>query len=273
MKYAAGITLYNPSVSQINHIKQYSTIFDKVFVFDNSEPNYDKPNYSFPDNYIIITENCNKGLPYAYNRIIQHVDCSDIDFLCTLDQDSIFENNEIKKIFDFLENNDNSDIGIVAPYIDYGFGKHNHFSSIESKKWVITSGSFVNLSVINRYDIKYDEGYFIDKFEIDLCKQLDTKGLKILMFHDAILKQELGEYSGHRHPNHNWLRHYYLFRNRFYFNNKFYNGIKKYFLSFSQSFKHCLLIIMYENNKARKIRQIKKAYKDYKIGKMGKYNE
>ena len=271
LKFAAGVTLYNPSEKEIEHLKLLDETFEEIFLFDNSEPDYNKPQYTFSSlKFQIISENENKGLSYAFNEIIKK--CDKYDFLCLLDQDSIFENDEINKIKDLLSNGDNREFGIVAPFVDYGFANHVPSKTLEKKQKVITSGSFLNLNVVRKEQIHFDENYFIDKFEIDLCQQLVVLGYNIMMYHDSVLHQSIGEKSGHSHPNHNPLRHYYLFRNRFYFNDKWYSGIKKYTLNVLQTSRHLLLIILYEKNKLNKIRMLPRALSDYMKGRMGKIN-
>lgn len=268
MKYSYGVAipLYNPTSQQVNNIKKYKKSFDKVFIFDNSDVMLKKI-YTFDDGFIYITEDTNKGLPYAFNYILNLEECKELDFLCTIDQDSKFEINEIRLMQDKIEKDSNLDLyGIIAPYIDYGSNNVKKEDKVVEKKWVISSGSFLNLKYLYRENIKYDEKYFIDRFEVDLCKQLECKGYKILMYCGAILEQELGYSNGgnkKKYANHSVNRHYYIFRNRFYFNNKWYKGIKKFYLNFLQTLKHILDISIYEDNKIEKIKQIKKAILDY----------
>lgn len=269
MKYAAGITLYNPTKDQLARITELQKAFDIVLLFDNSEPNYEKPPYPQGDNIRVVTDGCNKGLSYAFNIIIGL--CSSYDFLCTLDQDSTFLYDDIKRIQQYIDdNNDPQKIGIIAPYIDYGNPPQAVRCDVEQKKWVITSGAFLDLRVVRKEGLCYDENYFIDKFEIDLCWQFSTKGYKILMYHPSVLHQQLGEFGGRSRSSHNALRHYYLFRNRFYFNNKWFKGIKKWFLNFAQTIKQLYLILLFEDDKVNKLRHFKMAIKDYYKGKFGK---
>lgn len=268
MRFAVGVTLYNPHKEQIDNIALLAENFDKVFLFDNSEPDYIKPNYPSSDKFEILSYNENVGLSKAFNCIMDH--CNDFDFLCTMDQDSKFYADDIHQIQSYIKNTDTTSMGIIAPYIDYGSGKHQQKKTIESKSWVITSGSFVNLNVVRKFNLKYDEKYFIDKFEIDMCEQIKQVGGCIIMYHKSVLHQELGEKSGHKHPNHSPLRHYYLFRNRFYFNNKWHSGICGILLSILQTVRHLCLIVMYEKNKIKKTKVLLDAYFDYKHNKLGK---
>ena len=270
MKFVAGITLYHPTSSQIEKLKDYSASFDYVFFFDNT----DSPDSSCPSenvgNIIVLGDGVNHGLSYAFNCILKQPECVDADFLCTLDQDSVFTPDDIRAMKEFLEARQScAKTGIVGPYIDYGYDSAHDEDKVELRPWVITSGSFVNLNALYSENFLYDENYFIDKFEIDLCMQFRMKGYSILMNHNAVLHQTLGEYSGHRHPNHSVVRHYYLFRNRFYFNKKWYKPIKRWALDFLQTCKHLSLILLYENEKLSKIKMLVKAFSDFAQNRMG----
>lgn len=271
MKFAAGITLYNYDSNTIERIRNYETAFDTIFLFDNSDPEYSHPIIiTLNEKFIIITEHKNMGLPYAFNKILEK--CGDYDFLCTLDQDSLFKLEDISRIKNLIESDLSLDkVGVVAPFIDYGYIKYNVSEQIDSRKWVITSGSFLNLRVIRKESIKYDEAYFIDKFEIDLCENLRKRGYQILMYHGSTLHQSLGEDSGHRHPNHSVLRHYYLFRNRFYFNRKWHGKAKRYFLNIAQTTRHMFFILMYEESKKEKIMIFRMAFKDFINNRFGRW--
>lgn len=278
LKFAVGITLYNPTTEIIERINGYLSDFDKVLVFDNSDVRDDEYNFLLTKLYkgshlIYIDEKVNKGLPYAYNRMITDEHIVGYDYFCTLDQDSTFKHSDILSIKDYITKNYlilKDRVAEIAPYIDYGYGKHIYKNLIEEKKWVITSGTFINLHLFISRNFSYDENYFIDKFEIDLCKQFTQAGYIIQMYHRAVLHQRLGEDSGHKHPNHSSLRHYYLFRNRFYFNNKYYSLPKRSVLNLLQTLRHLFRIILYENNKFSKTLQLFFAIKDYTCGALGK---
>ncbi len=274
MIFAAGVTLYNPTENQIENIKKYFSIFNKVYLYDNTDKESNVINVrDFPSNVIYLTEHQNNGLSVAFNNIAENAINDQCDFLCTLDQDSLYEEKDIKAMMKKIESLKSvDDIGIIAPFIYYGFGTIENKDELEEKRYVITSGSFVNLQVIKSTNIRYDEQYFIDKFEIDLGEQMKRSGYKVMMYYGSVLIQSLGDDNGHRHTNHSVLRHYYLFRNRFYFNKKWYGFFKRVALDLLQTARHVLLIWLYENKKGAKTRALFVAIKDYKKNRMGKFN-
>ncbi len=272
MVFCAGITFYHPSKENIERAKMLSSCFDYLLVYDNTEGNINLNGVfgGYP-NVLVFSTGKNDGLPVAYNLLFKKASELNVDFFCTLDQDSIFEAEEIDALKHLISNKvDIKTTFIIAPYIDYGFGTFQRKEVLLEKKWVITSGSFVNLKLCKEKNISYDENYFIDKFEIDLCQQAIAQGLKVTMYTGAVLHQRLGDDNGHKHPNHSPIRHYYLFRNRLYFNKKWFGFAKRTFLNFLQTIRHLLLIFLYEDNKRKKIEMFFKAKRDFKNNNMGK---
>lgn len=278
MKYAAAITLYNPTEEQIKHCQEYKESFDCVYICDNS----DKTNSLIKDSFAskefkYIRMNGNEGLPKAFNAVLDNETIHEYDYLCTLDQDSVFHSEDIFKMRSFIEECSLSRIegikyhtvGIFAPVIDYGRG-FDTSKQYEERQRVITSGSFINLDIVKRQQLRYDELYFIDKFEIDFCQKMILEGDKIIVYFGSKLEQQLGDGDRRYHSTHNYLRHYYLFRNRFYYNKKFYSGLKRICLNILQTARQCIEIIGYEPEKKLKLKQLCYGYNDYKNGKMGK---
>lgn len=265
MRYAVALTLYNPSIENIDNLKNYIDNFDEIFIYDNSNdnkkykeliPNNNKVHYFFNGR--------NDGLPYVFNEVLNSSYLNDCNFLCTMDQDSYFQATEIKKIKSFIEKNMYKEVAIYAPYILYNDKGMLPKQKVIYKEWVICSGSFIKLEVIRKHQLRYDEQYFIDRFEVDFCKQLRLLDYEIIVYTNSIMKQELGSDSGHRHPNHSPLRHYYLLRNRLYFNYKYYSRTKSFCLSLLQTIKHILLILLFEEDKGIKLKACVYGFNDYR---------
>lgn len=278
VEYACGITFFNPTIDIIENAYKYCDLFDFVYVYDNTEIKernekvYDRLNEIINDQRIIyLTEGVNKGLPYAFNRIIENVlQKESIVFLCSLDQDSEFLPEDVKAMKAFIEEMENNkEYAVIAPHILYNAESNSKASIIKECRYVIASGSFINIQALKESGVRYDENYFIDRFEVDFERQLQKKGYKIGEYYGAVLYQKLGTESGHKHPNHSALRHYYIFRNRFYFNRKFYKKSKAILLNITQTVKHLCLIMFFEDHKIQKISQLSNAYKDYKNSVFG----
>lgn len=270
MKINCAVIMYNPKSDVLNKIQEYAVLFDTVYVYDNTERL--AIDFQLVDQIkkiprvIYMGEGINIGLPKAYNHILKNIP-DDVAFLCTMDQDSVFPVEDIKEMIKVLEKLP-AKIAIVGPNIIYGKEKTEKDYTFEYKRYVISSGSFVNLALLRKERILYDTAYFIDRFDADLCEQFRRKGYDIAQYQGAFLFQELGERDNKGRSNHSMLRHYYIFRNRFYYNNKYYEFPKKQAMNFFQTAHHIMLIICNENYKYAKLKQLIPAIRDYKNGKM-----
>lgn len=268
-KIACGIILYNPDLSVQQKIISYSKLFDYLFVYDNSEKSHEEWTKNIA-NVRYLSKGSNIGLSAAYNVIIKELP-SDVIYLCCLDQDSIFNDEDISVMFHALYRIPD-DCAVLGPHIIYDRKEFQKKDAFLPRRYVITSGCFISIPLLKKLNISFDENYFIDKFEVDLDMQFRRQGKKIYEYEGACLYQQLGETGKNGKRNHSPLRHYYLFRNRFYFNKKWFeNPMKRYFLNVSQTSRQLLQILCNEENKAEKIRMLPVAFNDYRNSFFGKH--
>lgn len=267
-----GVVLYNPERICIEKIIQYNKVFDNVLVYDNSTNDIDYRDELIEVGCYYYSNNGNDGICVAINSFIKYCWEQKIDYLCTMDQDSDFNDSEIIKVLNYIEKSDMYSIGIVAPRIIYkGIdNKAKEPNEIVDVDWVITSGSFINIRNIVDNNVWYDEKYFIDRCDIDFCMQVASKGLRIIKYTKAKLFQELGVVNEKNYSEHSAIRHYYMSRNRLYFNRKYYKKFKAILLSIAQTFKHIYFVISFEHEKKDKMIAILQGVLDYQKRKLGK---
>ena len=174
-------------------------------------------------------------------------------------------------MINYIERTDMSNIAIVAPYIQYGT---NEIRNEISKKvdWVINSGEILNLTLLHKKNICFDESYFLDRLDRDFCKQVRRQNLDIIQVENTVLIQVLGEIKAGRR-SHSPNRNYYMFRNRFYYNHKFYSFSKRIVLNMLQTTKHITYICKNKDNVRDNMRMLKRAIIDYCNGNMGKLSD
>ncbi|RUR38707.1 glycosyltransferase [Clostridium perfringens] len=282
MKFCCGITLYYPTDEELNIAKKYENIFEKIYLFDNTEGNSilkNKKSFYNLEKYTYISFNENKGLAEAYNIMCKKAITDGFDYILLLDQDSIILKNDLMNMINYIEKEDSKDIGVFLPNILYNHMKEemlikSDFITNNEVEWGISSGSFINLYIYSK-TLGFDEKYFIDRLDYDYCICIRKMGYKIVRIKNAYLHQALGESVKRWNKcisQHNSIRHYYIFRNRLYFyfkkNNRSIYNLNK---SITLSLNHVIRIIFLEDNKIEKIRMILEAYKDFSRNKMGKY--
>lgn len=280
IKFCLGITFYNPTLLDLQKVIDYCKLFHQVYVVDNSDISVGNKSYfDNIDNIEFLHYGSNIGLSKALNLICLTA-VSNFDYVCLMDQDSVFKNSEIEKLINEIIIDNDKFTAIYSPYIHY-LHKNTEMvqpSGFKNVDWVITSGSFLNLSLFK--DIGgFDEHYFIDRLDYDYCYFSKLKGYNIKVSNSAVLQQSLGSQSKFLCFNfyqHSPLRNYYSFRNRIYFylqrkNNP--NKLFSFLLLFLLSLKQISSIIFIENEKLKKIKFILLAVRDYFGRNMGKFHQ
>ena len=286
-KFCFGVTLYNPTDKQIMNLTNYINCAGKIYVYDNSEKKNQKLIDIIKKNNKIqyITFNKNNGLSKAFNYICNLALSENFEYICLMDQDSVFTENNIKLIENEIEYHEDNNVALYVPKIKYinsyeeiffdEMDSNNLKNSTRNLKWAITSGSFINLK-LHKIIGEFDENYFIDRVDLDYCKNIKKNKFLIKEISKCNLFQFLGDRINDKskYSEHNSIRHYYIFRNRLYFYNKYrkdYNIIKRNFIIFFGSLKQIFNILILENNKIDKLNMIYKGFRDYSSRNMGKF--
>lgn len=264
MKFAAAMTLYNPDREIIDNLIRTSKCFDILYVNDNTLNNAHYQSEIRSENSVVYLWNGNNdGLPVAFNRMLSLAYKDKVDYLCTLDQDSILTQGNVNEIEEYIQNHDMSCIAAIGP--SPTGTKKRCSKEIEKAEWIICSGCFLNLALLKKNNIKYDEAYFVDRFDVDICMQMRRKGLDIIQLNYVNMIHKCGDNGAHSD-----LRHYYMFRNRYYFNNKYYPKYIALIRTFLQNMRHFQWV--YKNNIQKKQRE--KVYfiavDDYRNHRLGK---
>ncbi|MGL6101154.1 MAG: glycosyltransferase [Fusobacteriaceae bacterium] len=269
-KTVAGIVIwYNPKQEYVKNIETYLSFLDILYVYDNSESsnlsllkkieNLDKVKY--------INKNLNLGIAFPLNEISNVAFANGYKWLLTMDQDSYFLNNSIQK---FTRNLNNHDIGILSPNYIIKDCLNRDINKVDREiENVITSGNLINLNIYKKTE-GFDNNLFIDEVDHDYCLKLKLLDKKIVCQNDVELNHELGERNkkfGISYTEHNFIRKYYIWRNKLYMIKKYPILKKKYMLNL---FKDIIKIICFEKDKIKKIKYIIKAISDFKNEKYGK---
>lgn len=272
MKFCIGIVLYYPTKEELLELKEKISFFQNVVIFDNTD--YENQNNLIENKSLIMNDvstyisyKKNMGLSYAYNTMCTWGTDNGFDFLLILDQDSIFVNDDIKRMVTFIEKFEGRErIGIFSPAVLFEHMKNQTpKEEFEEKEWVISSGSFINLDIYHLTQ-GFDNFLFIDRVDDDYCRMIRRAGYKIIQYNLVILNQTLGttkKIFGRKISEHSAMRVYYMSRNRLYIYNKYYRLPKRIILSISSTVNHVSRIVIYESNKTEKLLALTKGIKDF----------
>ncbi len=275
MKLAGVVVWYNPSDLEKENIKSYLDNLDELYIVDNSEEknivkNNEKVKYIF--------NNGNLGIAKALNIGAHEAIKDKFEWILTMDQDTKFKKDDVKKIFEYICCNDMKKIGIVSPWHNTKLHVEKPKNIIDYPLDVMTSGNFLNLNIYKKIgDFRND--YFIDGVDIEYCLRLKKNNFKVMRLNNFEIKHNLGninyKYFFKKELlclNHNYLRIYYRVRN--------YNYIKKEYHNIAPEFCDRLVkmkqlvwcIIFYEKDKLKKLKSVYYGKKDFKNNILGKYN-
>ena len=262
-KICAGITLFNPTLEEINNVINYSNIFEKVYIYDNSLNEYDR-NDLYRDEIELVSLGSNDGIGKACRVLTEKAKQHKFDYIMLFDQDSKISQNNIIHMIDFIKSQE-VDAMVFCPQIVYNDKTKIIKGGYQIINWCITSGTIIKLEDYGE-TVKFDDNYFIDRVDMDFCYQVTNIDKKICQINDALLYQQLGEESVKGKSTHQPFRHYYIARNRLYFNKKF---KKSNYLIVLQTIRHIFIILKNEPEKIKKIKMIFKGISDFNKGKMG----
>jgi rhamnosyltransferase len=287
-KVLATVILYNPDETVIDNIYTYLNYVEEVVIVDNS----DHLNHLLVEKLkgipkaIYIGDGVNKGIAKALNIAAEFGVVNGYNWLLTMDQDSMFEDGEMAHLINDLNIYDKQlpNMGILTPQhqtqtkqlLDPSVSANGVFEI----KTCMTSGNLVNLNIWKQVG-GFVEKLFIDYVDHEYCLRIRKYGSVIYQTNNAVLKHFLGDEKqfklaglNNTTSHHNYIRRYYITRNRLYTVSRYIQFDPAYCCSeiynfFAEGFK----LLIQEDNKVRKIQSILRAGKDFVIGKYGKYDQ
>ncbi len=224
----AGIVTFNPDINRlISNIQSVLGQVEEVIICDNASNNIRQIEDILGQSckLKLIKNRKNNGIAYALNQIFELAELENMEWVLTLDQDSICPQGMVDCFSGYI----NKQTGIIAPLfkdpkIEYGsINSNNEVIEIQN---CITSGSFTNLQAWKAVD-GYDSSMFIDFVDFDFCYRIRKAGYKILQIPSVILNHTIGETEeknifGKRIvlTNHSNMRKYFIIRNFIYYRKK-----------------------------------------------------
>lgn len=215
-------------------------------------------------------------MAYSLNEALQLAK-DKYPWLLTMDQDSSFKIGgfaEYKAFLDQIQSNERFNCVYGLTSLIFRPQKNDivsgRFQKIES---CITSGNIINVSIAIEVG-GFEENLFIDEVDNEFCYRCSKKGFSLLRYNKYIMNHTLGNplykvILGHTYAfaNHNYIRVYYIVRNRFYIIKKYPALKQKYYMIL---FKELCKLILWGPDKKRRLKYAIKGYLDYKHGIIGK---
>ena len=152
-------------------------------------------------NVYIIGNGKNIGIASALNAIINEANEREIDWVITLDQDSVVCDNMIEALSSLI---DKKNTAIVCPII-LDERRKNEIPIQVKQGWedinfCITSGSFMNVKITQEIG-GFDDFLFIGLVDNDICYRIVNNGYRIIRNNNVILNHQLGNLSPSKFEN------------------------------------------------------------------------
>lgn len=275
MKLAVCVILYNPKKENIEHALKLADFFDNVYLLDNSNKAQD--NLSSKHNIRYIPYFKNMGIAKALEDALQLAIQDKNDYLLTLDQDSVYPFNKHLQIKARLSklNREKDAVYAITTNFDY---EQNKNAPEKLVTFAITSGNFLDLGLMKKYDIHFPEELFIDFVDFEFNRRVLEHKLNIIQSYDYYIEHEIGNplkknILGIKFTclNHSPIRYYYRFRNAYYLKHKYPQFYKK--RSNKTLFVDKIKMKLFEDSKKEKSQMIKRGISDAKKGILGEYRK
>ena len=200
MIYAA-IVVYNKKCSDsvtIQCLQKWMTPGTiKIVVFDNSTSDYHNAQFCAEHEYKYLTYHENKGLSFAYNRIIEHLQADSDDYVLILDDDTELTEEFMREIVCCEKKDINlpivrsiQDGHIFSPSIKINQVRSIVIHSVDELEGkqitAINSGMVIKASVFER--VRYNERLFLDCVDHDFMDQVNELGYDIKILQSLIFQ-------------------------------------------------------------------------------------
>lgn len=266
MRILAIVITYFPDVSVLQaDVSSFKDYVDKVLIWENT-PTVSNDGYRLPPDDKI--EYCggkgNVGIPKALNYAWHYAVDNQYDYVLTMDQDSEWQDFKA-----FLDATVLSHAGDQCIWGGYHRRRQNNESGYNEVPYVITSGMIVSTETLNITQ-GWPETFKIDCVDMDFCYNARKHGIGVRQVKGAFLTHRIGEkqkvrsMKTLRHKEiivHSAQRTYGIIRNGIIMGKKYKNFPTKRYL-YDNIWQRLSAIILYENDKAKKLSAIGKALMD-----------
>lgn len=284
LNVSAVVITYEPNIEHIGNLKIMSSLFDKLYIVDNSTLCSNVLDSLANKNGIeIIRLKQNMGIAKALNIGLKKALADGFDVSFTFDQDSTLDFDFEQKMRSYLEEiiGIDSKVFIVAPNFYDRNSKSYAMTSLLSKwscknirldphengyfrtSFAITSGSAIFLNNFLKVG-DYKEEYFIDHVDSEICLRAQLKGFNTYVVPSVVLSHSIGARTKHiflgvtiKANHHNPQRRYFIIRNGIAMTKSYFWKCPSHvYLALGRLIHELLAVILYEKQKVRKLRAI-----------------
>ncbi|EMJ93257.1 glycosyltransferase family 2 protein [Leptospira alstonii] len=236
----AVIVTFNPNFSAtLKNIRNLNSNDVPVLIVDNHSKNVSEIRSEIEKQNVLLENNGNFGLGAALNEGIEYAKVNRYSHVWLFDQDSLLASSAIRvflqKVKEYhsqrteryeSEKTDTEKVASFGPNIfdiiknRNIYGIQENENGILNAEFIITSGSFYSLRVLNDVGPIYQD-FFIDYLDYEWCFRANRKGYVHKIVSEAKMDHSIGNDSRNilglfKVAIHSPFRWYFLFRNAIY---------------------------------------------------------
>lgn len=277
----AVVTIYNPPLESLEYIGSYAPYLDTLFVVDNSpegSPKFIGQLKKQCGNVEVLSSGRNLGIAGALNLGIDAAQRKGAVWLLTMDQDSWFSPELLKRFFFLSREQDLSRTAILSPLHKMPKGGMPHGNICRKRTEVMTSGNLLNLVLAKKIG-PFNEALFIDSVDHEYCMRANLLGFDVLQTENCLLNHTVGNmYSGRcvfglkrkTFSIHSPKRMYFIVRNTLYIRDKYGKDFPEYTEAQWRHVKNKVArCLKYSNDRRSYLKYILKGWLDYRMDHYG----
>lgn len=261
----AVVVTYNPDVAAVRATLTAIALQAPVLVVDNSDR--DTGLAAMVDeltNVELIGNGGNRGIAHALNVGVRQAERRGVDWVVTLDQDSVLPPGYIATLKEFVLAHPLREQIAIAGGEYFTAGVRDTVRDMPATgevDFLITSGNLLNVGIVCKEGGFRDE-LFIDYVDMDLCFRLRRRGYKIVQHPSLGFTHQVGESRWSKvgpvsfvASHHSAMRRYFMTRNRLVFFKENWTFARKFVVrDIYLLFKDTVKVVLVENNKAAKLK-------------------
>lgn len=287
-RIAGVVVLFNPDESVVQNIHTYANQVATLFAVDNS----DSPQRTVVELLASIQNvqyshlGRNRGVAAALNLAALKASDQGYDFLLTMDQDSKVSDKLVVELAGARKQYRGPRVAIVAAvHLDpagrgAGVSESRGSSHVQPVLTVITSGNLLNLRAWREVG-GFADDLFIDQVDSEFCLRLHRCGYEVLIVKNLFFQHTIGNIKKHRifrtefyTSNHSPVRKYYIVRNRLLVRKEYRYDYPAYGrFELGQIAVETTKIILFENQRYKKLLMMLRGFGDYWLGVSGQYRQ
>ncbi|MDM8334502.1 glycosyltransferase [Limosilactobacillus panis] len=185
-KIGVVVVLYNPGAKEVKTIESYPKNLDYIVLVDNSK---EDNSYLFKeilgDQIIYKCLNKNTGIAHALNEGVEFL-IPRVDFILTMDQDSLLESSVIDTYRDFISNNPQEISYALTP--KYNTDRHPSKPSNGCKYMLLSmqSGTLFSKDIFQKIGL-FNEKLFMDVTDWEFFLRMRKNNFKLIRCNKAVL--------------------------------------------------------------------------------------